>query len=483
MIPTEPGDVPLATGRQAPERRHLPRPGFRMRLLGSMVGLLVVAIVLGVLLQRAVLLRRLASDVDAALQRERDALEQLAGGTDPATGQPFGDDAAAIFDVFLRHHVPDEDAVYVAFVDGVPYRTTPGPLRLDRDPQLAARWSRLTIGERGRIDTTAGPVEYIAVPLVADGVTHGVFVVAHFTQAERDEIARWLRVEAAISGLVLLFVVLVGWFVAGRMLRPVRQLTETARTISDTDLTRRIPVEGHDELARLARTFNDMLERLEAGFVAQRAFVDDAGHELRTPITIVRGHLELMGDGMEERAETLALVDDELDRMSRIVEDLLVLAKVEQPDFIRCEPVELADLTTELFVKSGSLGRRDWRLDECAEGVIVVDAQRITQAVLNLARNAVEHTAPGAEIGIGSTLDGTAVRIWVRDTGTGVALEDRERIFDRFARGSDRRRSDGAGLGLAIVRSVAGAHRGRVELDSPPSSGATFTLVLPNGGT
>jgi signal transduction histidine kinase len=322
-------------------------------------------------------------------------------------------------------------------------------------------------------------VHYLAVPLVFEGATRGTFVIANFTQGELNEIESAIRVEAGVSAAVLAVVILIAWFVAGRLLRPIKELTETAEAISDSDLTRRIPVQGDDEISRLALTFNEMLDRLEESFVAQRRFIDDAGHELRTPITIVRGHLDLLGEDPEERKETLALVSDELSRMARIVDDLLVLAKAEQPDFTRPEPVELADLTTELLVKARSLGPRGWKLDACAEGNIRVDPQRATQAILNLARNAVEHTSPGAEIGLGSAWGDGEVRVWVRDTGTGIDPAEQERIFERFARGRSGRRSDGAGLGLAIVRTIATAHGGRVVLESEPGRGATFTVVLP----
>jgi two-component system, OmpR family, sensor kinase len=456
------------------------RPGFRLRVLGSVAALLAGAVVVGLFLQRAALLRSLERDVRSSLDQERAELETLATGTDPETGAAFGDDVAAIFDTFLRRNVPDSGEVFLALVDGAPYRITPGPLRLDRDPVLVERWATLDVGERGEFSPSAGPVQFLAVPLRSEGTTRGVFVIANFTRGERDRIDDALKVEAAVSVVVLLAVTLIAWFVAGRLLRPVRELTTTARAISESDLTARIPVEGHDEISRLARTFNDMLDRLETAFVAQRAFVDDAGHELRTPITIIRGHLDLMGDDPTDRQETLALVFDELDRMARIVNDLLLLAKAEQPDFVRTEPVEVADLTTELLVKARSLDdRRRWVLDACAEGIVELDPQRVTQAVLNLARNAVEHTPDGAEIGVGSAFEDRAVRIWVRDTGSGVAPEDREQIFERFSRGGDRRRSDGAGLGLAIVRSVAVAHGGQVHLDSTPGAGATFSVTLP----
>jgi two-component system, OmpR family, sensor kinase len=460
-------------------KRRRFRPSFRSRVLGSFAVLLAVAAVAGLFLQRAVLLRALDQDIAASLEQERSELETLASGHNPLTGEPFAGDVQAIFDTFLRRNVPEEGEVYIAFVDGLPYRTTPAPLRLDAVPELATRWGSIATGERGQIETEAGPVHYLAVPLTFEGRTRGVFVVANFVAGERHEIETALRLEGVASGVVLLIVTLIAWFVAGRLLRPVRELTATAEAIGDSELTRRIPVEGDDEISRLAHTFNEMLDRLEAAFTAQRNFIDDAGHELRTPITIVRGHLDVMGDDPEDRRETMALVSDELDRMARIVDDLLLLAKSEQPDFLRPEPVELADFTTELLVKSQALGDRAWRLDACAEGTVRADPQRLTQAALNLAGNAVEHSVAGAEIGLGSRWVDSDLHLWVRDTGTGIGAADQERIFDRFARGRYGRRSEGAGLGLAIVRSIAAAHGGRVQIDSTLGQGATLTIVLP----
>jgi len=455
------------------------RPSFRVRVLGSFAALLAVALLAGLFLQRAVLLEGLEQDIQSALEQEREELETLAGGRNPLTGEPFDDDVRAIFDTFLSRNVPEEGEVYIAFVDGAPYKPTSAPLRLDTVPELVNRWGSLTEGEGGKIETETGPVHYLAVPLQFEGETRGVFVIANFSAGERAEIARAVRVEAVVSVLVLLVVTLISWFAAGRLLRPVRNLTETAEAISESDLTRRIPVEGDDEISRLAATFNEMLDRLETAFTAQRTFIDDAGHELRTPITIIRGHLDVMSDDPQDRAETMALVSDELDRMARIVNDLLLLAKAEQPDFLNVQTVELADLTTEILVKARALGDRSWQVDACAEGVFRADPQRVTQAVLNLARNSVEHTSNGAEIGIGSEWVDGGVRIWVRDTGIGVDDTEKERIFERFARGRFGRRSEGAGLGLAIVTTIAEAHGGRLVLDSAAGDGATFSIIFP----
>jgi two-component system OmpR family sensor kinase len=223
-----------------------------------------------------------------------------------------------------------------------------------------------------------------------------------------------------------------------------------------------------------------MLDRVESAVVEQRRFVDDAGHELRTPITIVRGHLEVLDPAdPEDVANTVELVDDELGRMNRMVSDLLLLARSEQPEFLRPEPVDLAALTEAIFDKVTGLGERDWVLDSVARVEAVLDPQRVTQAVVALADNAVHHTSDGARIALGSDHGPGVVRFWVADSGVGVAEEDRERIFERFARGGSGRRSDGAGLGLSIVRAIAVAHGGRVTLDSEPGRGATFTVEVP----
>jgi signal transduction histidine kinase len=162
------------------------------------------------------------------------------------------------------------------------------------------------------------------------------------------------------------------------------------------------------------------------------------------------------------------------------VDDLLLLAKVGRGDFLQPEPVDLDVLTDELFAKARGMGDRDWKLDARAGGAVVADRQRLTQALMGLTLNAVQHTEDGAEIGLGSSLHNGSVHLWVRDTGPGVPLADQERIFERFARtANSRRRSEGAGLGLAIVRGIAEAHGGRVELSSAPGAGATFTIIIP----
>jgi two-component system, OmpR family, sensor kinase len=213
----------------------------------------------------------------------------------------------------------------------------------------------------------------------------------------------------------------------------------------------------------------------------QRAFVQGASHALRDPLTICVGYLErLREDDPDERRRTVALVVQELGRMARLVDDLEVLADAEQPDFLQQEPFDLATFTGDLIEEARALGPRDWTIDAAAEGSIVADRQRLTVAVMNLADNAVQNTDIDQGVALGSSLSDDEVRLWVRDAGRGVSPSDQPHVFERFARGEDtHRRYRGGGLGLAVVKVVAEAHGGHVEMESRLEEGSMFTIVLP----
>lgn len=476
------------TGEQGigPRRQWLGLPvpalGIRTRIVLGFVAALALATVASVLVARQVAIEQIDRRISDALEQEARELRRVAAGRDPATGRPFGNDVRRIFDVFLSRNSPSPNEALLTFVDRRPYRRS-APVtdyRLDSDPELVARWTNLADTERDRVrGTPAGDIEYLAVPFLEGNSTEGVFVVAIFREGEEDAIGAVTLATGAVGFAVLLIGSILAWRLADRILRPVRLVTRTARSISESDLERRIPVEGRDEIAELAETFNAMLERLQAAFQAQRQFLDDAGHELRTPITIVRGNLELMGDDPAEQKETVALVTDELDRMARLVDDLLTLAKAERIDFLEREPVELGALTDELLAKARALGSRTWDVDERGEGMLVGDRQRLTQAMMQLAENAVRHTAPGDTITLGTSANGREACLWVRDGGAGVPPDLQARVFERFTRGRGTPRGTSSGLGLAIVRAIAEAHGGRVELRSRPGEGSTFAIVVP----
>ena len=462
--------------------------GIRVRIVVGWVVLLAIALAIVVTVVRQVQLARLDREIERELAQEVEELRLLAAGTNPATGQPFGGDVQAIFDTFLRRNVPSEHEAFYALVDGRPFqRDANAPAVLLGDGQLVAGWAGATEPTTGRGGSAVGEVRWLAVPLLPPtegSASAGVFVVTYFPDDEQAEVNDlvWAVVLAGLG--VLAISTAVAWSVAGRVVRPVRDLTRTARRITDSDLSARIPVEGHDELAELGTTFNDMVDRLDQGFRAQRQFLDDVAHELRTPITIARGHLEVLGDDPAERAETIAIVTDELDRMNRYVSDLRLLAQAEQPDFLSLGPVDPGELVAELFDRVRALGPRAWTLDcvpPAGAWTVLADSARLEQAVLNLAANAVQHTTDGAEIGTGGEVAGVELRLWVRDSGPGVDPAVAETLFRRHARGASSRaqRPEGMGIGLSIVDAIARAHGGLVEVHSEPGRGATFTLRVP----
>lgn len=472
-------------------------PRWRRILFGARTQILVWYIVLmgcstlvSILAIRQMLLVRLQQQVEKSLSLEVEELRNLTKGRNPSTAEPFGDDVAAIFDVFLSRNIPnDDDEFFIALLNGKLYKSSHSalPKSLSSDSKLLKGWAQLTQPKQGKEVTTADTIVFVAEPVIR-GKTKGVFVIVHSNSSDRKHVDEAVVVVIQVSMTVLTVASVLAWVVAGRVLAPLRLLTETARSISVQTrglasvqgINQRILVKGSGDITELTITFNEMLDRLQAAFSSQREFIHDAGHELRTPITIIRGHLELLGDDPEERRETVELVTDELDRMSRIVDDLLLLAKAEQPDFLYLEMVDIGLLTEELFAKARALAVRDWRLEAKASGGILADRHRITQAIVQLAKNATQHTQEGDTIAIGSAVMDGKARFWVSDTGEGIPLSDQDRIFERFARGSSGNISyEGAGLGLSIVQAIALAHGGRVELVSRPGLGSTFTIVLP----
>jgi two-component system, OmpR family, sensor kinase len=460
----------------------------RTRILASYVILLAASALVSTFAIRQILIIRLDDRVADAGQQEVLELDRLlAVGRDPDTGRPFTT-PRALFDAYLARNVPSSEEALLTFVDGSFYRSALARFPLDRlPPEPLADWaslsSRLPPGagqpSTGTFETELGTAHY-RVRRVQLGESTGAFVVAILPAAELDEIGELQTIGAGATLVVLLIASGFAWLIAGRALAPVLQLTETARSISQSDLTRRIELRGSGDALEMARSFNAMLDRLEATFRSQREFVQDASHELRDPLTICRGHLELIGDDPEERQRTIGLVMDELERMGRIVNGMQLLADAEQPGFLQPDWIDLELFTHELTAKASALDSRRWMLDDTADGALLADRQRLTEAVMNLAHNAVSHTVEDDTIAIGTSLTEDEARLWVRDTGSGISVADQARIFNRFTRGRDAHlRYRGGGLGLAIVRAIADAHGGRVELESRLGQGSTFTIVLP----
>lgn len=389
------------------------------------------------------------------------------------------------FDAFLARQLPEDEVYMIVFVNGKFYKSSPRarPEILNQNSELMKRWAKATSSSQGTYKTNderVGDILYFVEPVKVNNQTLGVFAIAHTTAGERAEVLEAVIVVVQVFGGLLALALVLIWFVSGHLLAPLRSLIGTAKLVGESDLSQRLPVRGEGEMAELATTFNEMMERLESAFVTQRNFINDAGHELRTPITIIRGHLELMGDEPQEREETIAIAIDELDRMARIVDDLMLLAKSERPDFLQYENVDVRVFTEELFAKVRGLAERNWDLAKVAEGEVRIDRHRMTQAIVNLVNNAVQHTQVGDKISLGSMVRQQTLHLWVQDTGEGISETDRVLIFERFARAAkSRRRSEGSGLGLAIVKAIVDAHRGQIALQSQLQFGSTFTLKIP----
>jgi two-component system, OmpR family, sensor kinase len=294
-----------------------------------------------------------------------------------------------------------------------------------------------------------------------------------------------------LAGILALAGALVGAYLIGtRISRPLRRMAAVAARVDGGDLHPRIrPPHGQgDEVRVLADAFNHMLDRLTDAFAGQRAFVADASHELRTPLTVIRGQLEVLAAQSEPAGDEVRrverLVQAEIVRITRLVDDLLLLIKTEQAEFLRVAPIDLSVFVGELWHASTLLAKRRFQLDAVAPGTLLADPDRLAQALRNLLTNAIEHTA--AEHGQISMCvqraPGDHIRFIVEDDGPGIPADQRERVFDRFHRtdtGRDRA-SGGTGLGLAIVEAIAKAHDGRVTADEASTGGARITLELPH---
>ncbi|MEO0349220.1 MAG: HAMP domain-containing sensor histidine kinase [Cyanobacteria bacterium P01_A01_bin.15] len=456
----------------------------RTRIFLIYVALMLAAVGLAIPVFRSLLFSSVKERVNADLLEEVESFE-AAYDRWQSSGEVTVDSLSVMLDRFIGGSLPEDDNFFIALIDGEVYRTNPIflPDYINSESALMEQWSQMEgyiEGQEMASDPTVGHVLYVVEPLVVDGVTRGQFVLTHLSAGEKREALSGFYIFAQVVGGLLVLALLLAWFLTGRLLRPVKDFADTARAINETDLSGRIEVVGTGELAELATTFNAMMNRLQRSFDSQRNFINDAGHELRTPITIIRGHLELMGDDPDEQAETIDIVIDELDRMGRLVNDLILLVKSEHPNFLRLETVTVEELVTHVFTKAQTLAERDWHLSVETTVRIVADPQRLTGALLNLLNNAAQHTQLGDRIELGCRRRDAQVEFWVKDTGVGIPLSEQVRVFDRFARVQyTQRRSDGSGLGLAIVRAIAEAHDGQVGLSSQPGVGSIFTLTLP----
>ena len=372
------------------------------------------------------------------------------------------------------------------------------PAGFSDDPEPAPRLPTTTSGLQGLLDrvvtltSTDGELEYrVLVFQVRDG---NLKVVAQpLTQV--DDAVSSLTGTFLLAGLAMVVVgATVSWIVIRRSLRPVEGMIDTAAAIASGDLSQRVdhPDDG-TELARLADALDDMLGQLEAAFDERLAaqtrleqFVADASHELRTPVTAIRGYAELYrGGGIREGEQldrAMRRIEQESTRMGALVEDLLLLARLDEQQPLDRDPVDLVALAEDAVADAQAVdGERPLTLAAPDDLVVLGDERRLRQVLANLLTNARVHTPPRTPVHVTVERTDEHVRLTVADEGPGVAAVDRRRVFERFSR-ADRSRSrerGGAGLGLSIVAAVVAAHGGVVTVTDARSGGAAFVVELP----
>ncbi|WP_258868449.1 cell wall metabolism sensor histidine kinase WalK [Arthrobacter sp. RT-1] len=483
---------------------HVVRAGLRtvrFRVLATVLGFLAAGLLAAGITTLTLDLGNLNNRVneDLLLQSGRlhDIVEQGVPGGGPYTSLD------ELFTVFLQGDAPGRyESVMATVIGGNTFLPAAGqPGTPDASQVLDAARAAHVEGRTAFHDVTLdGRTVRLAITSVSleRGAPGGLLVAANEIGRQREQMMASFGTFGVASLATLLLAGAVGFTVTGRLFVPVRRLRQATESITFEDLSSRVLVPpGDDDVSQLATDFNRMLDRLETGIADQRQFVDDASHELRTPLTIIGGHLQLLqAEDPRDVRETQALLLEELDRMQSLVDELLLLARSGRPDFVRLEWVDADSFLVAAMDRIKVLADRRWQIDTMPGGRFRADRNRLTQAVEQLAANAVQSTRPHDVISLGaawvgaldvtvppapSALSGAGVEIWVADSGCGISAADQERIFDRFARAGVSRGTEGSGLGLPIVKAIAEAHSGSLRVISQVNEGSTFVLSLPGG--
>jgi two-component system, OmpR family, sensor kinase len=357
--------------------------------------------------------------------------------------------------------------------------TRPIGVSLLTQSELAAAQGAPVFTDRPSVPGLDEPARLLALPVTREG-EHVVLVVGA-TRENRAETLSSLRASFLIGGpIALVLAALCGYLLAGAALRPIESMRRRAAEISTTSLDERLPVPpANDEVARLGETLNAMLARLEDGLERERRFLADASHELRTPLALLKTELALAskpGRSEDELRAAIASAAEQTDRLARIADDLLLLARAEQGELrLKTEPVDVADVLEDV---AGRFGTERMISVEPGEPIVVTaDRLRLEQALTNLVDNALRHGA-GA-ITVSARAENGTAELHVTDEGEGFEQDFLPQAFERFTRADAAREGDGSGLGLAIVETIARAHRGSARAANLPGGGADVWISLP----
>ncbi|MGZ4283010.1 MAG: ATP-binding protein [Solirubrobacteraceae bacterium] len=479
------------------KRLSLALDSMRVRLMAWVAAVIVVCMAVTFLVVYDATGTRLRSEIDGdlhasavdfahALSAQRGATPDalLASARGYATAQPYNQASTLLF--ALIPGVGSASNHPELFGSNRPDDRESGAHQAQEN-ELGRRLLEPIPGYSTRKAPDVGKVRLYELPVRAAGTTVYVGAGEALTTVSRSQagVARAFLLAAAIT---LVLALVASYLVGGRVSAPLRRLAGLATRVDGGDLRPRMPAADASsrEVRVLSEAFNHMLDRLEAAFEAQREFVADASHELRTPLTVMQGQLEVLAADPDPSPEELqrveALLQDEISRISRLVDDLLLLARSERTDFLRTRPVDLTTFVPQLWGGLTPTAERDFQLGEVPPVTLSADPDRLAQALRNLARNAIEHTTePDGLVRLEvERIGADRVRFSVIDDGPGIPPSERDRVFERFHRtdASRNRLAGGAGLGLAIVRAIAEAHHGTARAGVGPG-GARIEIDLP----
>jgi two-component system OmpR family sensor kinase len=466
----------------------------RSRLLLASVALVAVGLIAADVATYGFLRSSLIGRVDRQVKGQADHLyDELTGGFGgfghgPGGGGPQGDSGGSISYTALL----DSSGSVVAHRD-YGYTSTPAPKLPSGLPGSQSYRGKATTASFTTGSSGGGGGHYRILAVALNG--GGTFVAASPLGDSVDAPLRGLLlVEGIATASVLAAVVALALWLVRLGLRPLTQIELAAADIAAGDLSRRVETAGErTEVGRLGRALNVMMERIEAAFAERRAsedrlrrFIADASHELRTPLTSIRGYAELFRRGADVRPEDLEKsmrrIEDESTRMSKLVDELLLLARLDQGRPLDVGPVDLAALASDAVADAQTVAPdRPIRLERDGPIAVQGDDARLRQVAANLLSNALEHTPPGTAVRVRvASNDGEAI-LEVADEGPGLSPRHAAKVFDRFFRVDAARSRDngGAGLGLSIVAAIVHAHGGRVSVQTAPGAGARFTVALP----
>ena len=460
-----------------------------LRLRLTLTYSLLVALILGVFgtVLYATMRQNLEAEMDRRLQVRASQVELTIW---PGTRSLTPDDiTAAKLDL---SPLADLDApnIYVQVLDrhGQVVATSESlrgaALPIDEPSLAAARAGKRTLSTVVTDDDRT--IRILSVPIAVASNVVGVLEVGQSRQSLQETMLGLRTLLLLLGGAALLVSGLVGWLVAHTGLRPLSTISAHAAEIAQRrDFTRRLDLaERRDEVGQLARTIDTLLATVEDTLRTHREFVADTSHELRNPLLAIRTNIELL-DRLTDRAERAACrqeAREQVERMSRLVSDLLLLARVESGQLVERRPVALRPLVQDVArVAQGRATGQHLRVEAPVDVELLADEGRLAQVLTNLVDNALRHTPAGGTVTLRLDTQDSWARLAVADTGEGIAPEHLPHVFDRFYRADQARKqpSDGTGLGLAIVKHLAEAHGGWVTAESRPGQGSCFTVWLP----